>query len=34
MLDMWSDEHIAKVKKNEMVEGRHVYIDFRVGTQG
>jgi signal transduction histidine kinase len=23
---MWSDEHIAKVKRNEMVEGRRVYI--------
>ena len=24
--DMWSGEHIAKVKRNEAVEGRHVYI--------
>jgi signal transduction histidine kinase len=26
LFDMWSDDYIAKVKRNEAVEGRHIYI--------
>ncbi len=32
--DIWSEDHIAKVRKNEVVDGRHVYINSRVGIQG
>ncbi len=34
VFDMWSGEYIAKVKKNEAMEGRHVYITSELGTQG
>jgi signal transduction histidine kinase len=32
--DMWSDDHIANVKRNEAVEGRHVYITSEWVSRG
>jgi signal transduction histidine kinase len=32
--DMWSDDHIASVKRNEAVEGRHVYITSEWVSRG
>jgi signal transduction histidine kinase len=34
MFDMWSGEYIARLKKNEAVEGRHVYIDSESVHEG
>jgi signal transduction histidine kinase len=32
--DIWSEEHIAKVRKNEVMEGRHVYINPEYVSRG
>jgi signal transduction histidine kinase len=32
--DIWSEEHIAKVRKNEVMEGRHVYINSESVSRG
>jgi len=34
VFDMWSDEHIANVKRNEAMEGRHVYITSELVPRG
>jgi len=34
VFDMWSDEHIANVKRNEAMEGRHVYITSDLVPRG
>jgi signal transduction histidine kinase len=32
--DLWSEEHIAMVRKNEAIQGRHVYIDSEFVSRG